>query len=208
MAGLTACPICRSNLERFPEADRAALKTCPDCGASLGQFKELKLNAEHYRDLALECLSRGETAQARLILDALARLLGGDELPLDALRCRAALAGGDFDAAEALLDRLSGPERDTLAELLNDGRQRLRLSQEQYNHALTCARQSSFREAQFHIARAAALAPGNAAAWLLKLKIDLSAGDLAACYEDLAQLDRLGGRPREFARLESILPPV
>lgn len=208
MTGLSACPICRSNLERFPDADRIALTSCPDCSTDLTQFLELKANGELYRNLAIEHLARHDYSTANTIVESLSRLVSEDELPLSDIRFRLALANGDLDGARDQLQGVAEPERKVLEQQLATARESHRLAIEQYNYSLTCARDESFQLAQSHIRQAAELAPREARIWVLKLKIDLKVGSYAACYEDLAQLDLLDSRPLEYNRLESLLPPL
>jgi tetratricopeptide (TPR) repeat protein len=169
---------------------------------------ELEARARHYFFLCRELLSRGETAQARLILEELPRVTSADPEALAELRARLALMEGDHAAASQLLAQCRA---EAVAEIRADLAIASRLratAQELHNYALANARAGNTRLAAEQLQRAVGYDPASPALWQLKLQVDLMCAYFNRCYEDLRHLDHLGARPTEYAALEEALPPV
>jgi hypothetical protein len=203
VAGLGACPLCRSTLDEPAQAVTA----CPSCGADLRPYIALQERTEHYLRLAQELTGRGEAAVALGILEQLPHLGETDPRRVSELRFRIALAQGELEQAGEILDGMDGAPLELQAELQT----RLHLrhtAQELYNYALGAARQERFEAAADALERAVRHDPGEAALWQLKLKVDLKCERFERCYRDLEALDRMNARPAQYQRLEALLPPV
>jgi hypothetical protein len=124
------------------------------------------------------------------------------------LAARVALAEGATAEAHSHLRHLPGPEREALTSVLEGDSGLLTTAREEYNYALSAAKQKRFEIAARHLQRASELAPGEAGIWQLKLKVDVKLGRWQAAYGDLAQLDRLDARPQWAEGLETLLPPL
>ncbi len=202
MKELAACPLCRAALS-------AGVESCPECGGDLAPYRALYGKAEDYLRLARELISRGELGQAAVIAEGLPLLSEEYRGEAAQLNARLALERGELEAAEAQLAQLPpGAAAGELAALLSQRRTARLRGHELYNSALAQARGGNPALAARLLAQAVAELPGDSALWLLKLKTDLKTGNFARCYEDLAALDRLGARPREYTHLEQLLPPV
>jgi hypothetical protein len=201
VAELTACPLCRSALP--PGAE-----TCPDCGGELAPYRALQTRAAAYVDLARELISRGELAQAQLVADELPLLAEEYADEVAALQARLAIERGELEQAAAGLARLAPGAAAGLRHLLAQRQAAQLRGRELYNSALVQARGGNHALAARLLAQAVEALPGAAELWELKLKADLKSRNFASCYTDLAALDRLGARPREYTHLEQLLPPV
>jgi hypothetical protein len=198
---LDACPLCRSTL-------RGGEQQCPSCGADLKPYLGAQARVQELVRLARQLLSQGETDRAASLIPRLSQLASLPPATLLELRGQLALLQGDTAAAVALAGQL-GTEHSAGERLREQSRQldeqRLR-ARELYNSALAEARSGRYPAAAAQLATAAELTPADPRIWQLKLKADLKARLFSRCYADLAALDRLGARPLEFARLETLLP--
>ena len=202
MAGLGACPLCRTAID----AESAAV--CPGCGADLSPYRTLLDRAGHYLDLAGELIVRGETGQARLVLEQVQQIADLDPGTIAVLQARLELAEGNLEAASETLAQLKGRAADELEQELKVRLELRRTARELYNYALNAARQGQFEVAAEALARSVRHDPQDAELWKLKLKADLKCGRFERCYRDLAALDAMKARPSEYACLEELLPPV
>ena len=202
MKELAACPLCRSVLT--PGA-----RECPECGGELAPYYDLHGRAEDYLELARELISRGELSKAAVITDGLPLLSEEYRHDAAALNARLSLERGELKQAAAQIAALPpGREAGELTALLRQ-REALELrGRELYNSALAQARGGNPALAARLLEQAVETLPSDATIWLLKLKADLKTRRFAQCYTDLAALDRLGARPREYTHLEQLLPPV
>jgi hypothetical protein len=169
----------------------------------------IEQRASEYLELARELIARGELEQAEAICDGLPLWAEDRQSSVDALRARLALAKDQLELAEQSISALpAGAESSQLTALLRT-RQAARLAgRELYNSALATARTGNTPLAALQLASAAAHQPHESTIWLLKLKADLTTRNFPECYADLAALDRLGARPREYTHLEQLLPPI
>jgi hypothetical protein len=198
---LDSCPLCRSFVA-------AAARRCSSCGADLTPYLEISSRGEAYTRMALELLLRGEAAAARGIIEQLGLWATLPAPRRSELLARLALAEGDWAAAAQQLAGCTPETAQQLEAQLQLQAGAAHASRELYNLALATARRGAITSAARLLARAVAADPGHGAAWQLKLKADLLAGDIAGCYDDLASLDRLSLRPAQFHDLERLLPPV
>lgn len=201
MPELDACPLCRTVLE--PEAVQ-----CPGCGADLTPYLDISTLVASYVSFARELLSRGETAEARLIIERLPQLTAGSESELSELTARLLLQEGNIQAVEKLMPQCDAAVSAEIRDELQERQRARRRARELYNHALTAARAGSFAQASFYLNRAVNYDTSDPNIWALMLKAALKAGLHEHCYAALTELDRLGARPPEFHRLEELLPPV
>ena len=198
---LDSCPICRSPLSGNPAE-------CPSCGSDLNVYRDIASRAEMLIGSAREWLARGRSDLAHEVVRRLPQLASDLGPDYHGLAARVAIAEGREQEAEAHLKHLPASEREALRPAVEMTAELTTTAREEYNFALTAAKQQRYEVAVRHIARATVLEPSDEMLWQLKLKLDVKLGNWQAVYRDLAEVDRLGTRAEWAEGLERILPPL
>jgi tetratricopeptide (TPR) repeat protein len=198
---LDACPICRTNLTGDPPE-------CPSCGSDLNVYRDIASRAVMLIGSAREWLARGRSDLAHEVVRRLPQLASDLGADYHGLAARVAIAEGREQEAAAHLQHLPQQERDAIRPAMEMTAELTTTAREEYNFALTAAKQQRYEVAARHVARATVLEPSDERLWQLKLKLDVKLGAWQAVYKDLAEVDRLGSRPEWANGLERILPPL
>ncbi|MDQ3022989.1 MAG: hypothetical protein M3R04_01195 [bacterium] len=182
--------------------------TCPSCSSDLTVYRNLGSRSEELIGAAREQLARGNSELAHEVVSRLPQLVSDLGPDYHSLAARVAITGGRDAEARSHLAYLPPVEREALAGSLQVVVELTQAAREEYNFALTAARQQRYEIAARHARRAVELEPGDAQMWQLKLKLDVKLGQWQQAYRDLAALDHLAARPEWAAGLEVVLPPL